>query len=83
LKSLLEYLHSKGVEKLMVEGGGTLISSLISEKLVDEMRIYYAPMIIGGEKSPTICDGKSFNIKCRIVRINRVCKGFSIVIKFD
>ncbi|MEM2086608.1 MAG: 2,5-diamino-6-(ribosylamino)-4(3H)-pyrimidinone 5'-phosphate reductase, partial [Archaeoglobaceae archaeon] len=59
LKALLEDLYNKGVRKLMVEGGGTLISSLLKEGFVDEIFIYYAPIIIGGAKSPTICDGSS------------------------
>ncbi|MCS7130952.1 MAG: 2,5-diamino-6-(ribosylamino)-4(3H)-pyrimidinone 5'-phosphate reductase [Archaeoglobaceae archaeon] len=77
LKALLEYLYKKGVRKLMVEGGGTLISSLLREDLVDEMFIYYAPIIIGGEKSPTICDGNSFNpaLRMKIVSVERFGEG--------
>ncbi|MEM0350699.1 MAG: 2,5-diamino-6-(ribosylamino)-4(3H)-pyrimidinone 5'-phosphate reductase, partial [Archaeoglobaceae archaeon] len=53
LRALLEYLYAKGVRKILVEGGGTLISSLFLEDLVDELFIYYAPIIIGGANSPT------------------------------
>ncbi len=82
LRRLLEYLFSKGVRKVMVEGGGTLISSLISGGLVDEMRVYFAPMVIGGAESPTICDGKSEIVKCRIEKIERVREGFAVFVKF-
>lgn len=82
LGELLRYLSSIGVERLMVEGGGTLISSLIANNLVDEMRIYYAPMVIGGSKSPTICDGNSKVVGCTIERIERVGEGFAVFVKF-
>ena len=82
LKELLEYLYSRGVERVMVEGGGKLISSLVSEGLVNEMRIYYAPMIIGGSDSPTVCNGKSRIVRCRIVKIERIGEGFAVIVRF-
>ncbi|MCS7143736.1 MAG: 2,5-diamino-6-(ribosylamino)-4(3H)-pyrimidinone 5'-phosphate reductase [Archaeoglobaceae archaeon] len=77
LKALLEDLYKKGVRRLMVEGGGTLLSSLLKDGLVDEMFIYYAPIIIGGERSPTICDGSSFAapLRMEIVSIRRFGEG--------
>jgi 2,5-diamino-6-(ribosylamino)-4(3H)-pyrimidinone 5'-phosphate reductase len=82
LSRLLEHLFSRGVRRVMVEGGGTLISSLVSGGLVDEMRIYFAPMVIGGSKSPTICDGSSRIMGCRIERVERVGEGFAVFVKF-
>lgn len=82
LSALLEHLYEKGVRRLMVEGGGTLISSLVSENLVDEMRIYYGPLFIGGKNSPTICDGNSFLRRCRIEKIERVGEGFAVTVRF-
>ena len=77
LKSLLNFLYEQGVRRLMVEGGGTLISSLLREGLVDEMFIYYAPIIIGGSNSPTICDGRAFEvpIRMRIVSFKKLGEG--------
>jgi len=67
----------------MVEGGGTLISSLISQNLVDEIRIYYGPIFIGGRDSPTVCDGESFLKKCRIEKIERIGEGFAVTARFN
>lgn len=47
----LKILGKKGVQRLLVEGGTTLITSLIKEDLVDELVIIKAPIIIGGEKN--------------------------------
>ena len=44
----LEKLAGLGVERLMVEGGGTLICSLLKEGLVDELRVTIAPTVFGG-----------------------------------
>ncbi|WP_456328966.1 2,5-diamino-6-(ribosylamino)-4(3H)-pyrimidinone 5'-phosphate reductase [Archaeoglobus sp.] len=82
LSALLDHLYEKGVRRLMVEGGGTLISSLISDNLVDEMRIYYGSLFIGGKNSPTICDGNSFFRRCRIEKIERVGEGFAVTVRF-
>lgn len=83
LKSLMEYLYNTGIRKLMVEGGGTLISSLLHQSLVDEIFIYYAPIIIGGANSPTICDGSSFEVPKRIniVSVERLGEGLLVHLK--
>ncbi len=53
----LGYLSELGVERLMVEGGGTLNAELLRLKLVDVIYLYVAPLIFGGATSPTLADG--------------------------
>jgi len=83
LSGLLKHLYKVGVRKLMVEGGGTLINSLISEKLVDEIYIYYGSMLIGGKTSPTIVDGQSFSkpVELEITSLEKFGKGILIKCK--
>lgn len=57
LVEALRVLRGLGVERLMVEGGGTLNFELLRLGLVDELTIYVAPMIFGGESAPTLADG--------------------------
>ena len=45
----------------MVEGGGTLHSSFIREKLVDKVYAYIAPKIIGGERPYSPVAGKGIS----------------------
>lgn len=45
-------LASMGIMSVMVEGGGILINSLESMRLVDEFYLFIAPVIIGGEDTP-------------------------------
>ena len=50
-------LYSLGIRSLMVEGGGTLNFELLRLGLVDELTMYLAPMIFGGESAPTAATG--------------------------
>jgi len=58
LRALLEELGAMGVQRLMVEGGGTLIAGLITAGLVDEIYTYVGNIIIGGKDAPTLADGE-------------------------
>jgi 2,5-diamino-6-(ribosylamino)-4(3H)-pyrimidinone 5'-phosphate reductase len=80
LKSLLELLYNRDIKTLMVEGGGTVIWNFLNERLVDDLYIYMAPMIIGGNKTPTMAEGEGINsldelISLEIVDINRLGPG--------
>ena len=57
LKLMLETLKKIGISRLMVEGGGTLNFELLRLGLVDELTIFVAPMIFGGENAPTTAAG--------------------------
>lgn len=47
LPSLMAELHGLGVESAMVEGGATLITALLRERLVDRVAVCIAPKILG------------------------------------
>ncbi len=57
LPGLIYHLACRGVQKLMVEGGGQTIWSFVSTGLVDEVSCYVGPLVIGGGESPTPADG--------------------------
>lgn len=57
LPELLGELKSRGINRLMVEGGATLNWELISEGLVDDIYVYIGNVIIGGKDAPTLVDG--------------------------
>jgi 2,5-diamino-6-(ribosylamino)-4(3H)-pyrimidinone 5'-phosphate reductase len=77
LKDLCRFLSEIGIERLMVEGGGTLIRSMLKEKLVDEINIYYGNMVIAGKDAPTIADGTSFDppINLELINLQRIGSG--------
>jgi riboflavin-specific deaminase-like protein len=51
LAALMPYLVDQGILRLMVEGGARVITSFISQKLVDNLVVTIAPVLIGGQRS--------------------------------
>jgi diaminohydroxyphosphoribosylaminopyrimidine deaminase/5-amino-6-(5-phosphoribosylamino)uracil reductase len=48
LAACLTELHRREVTNLLVEGGGAVLSSFLRVHLVDEARVFVAPIMIGG-----------------------------------
>ena len=49
LRQLMDILGGKGIDGILLEGGGELNYSMVSEGLVDEACVFIAPKIFGGE----------------------------------
>jgi diaminohydroxyphosphoribosylaminopyrimidine deaminase/5-amino-6-(5-phosphoribosylamino)uracil reductase len=54
LKFLLDELSKRGVQQLLVEGGPTVLTTLLKEQLADEIVVYIAPKILGSLGSADI-----------------------------
>lgn len=54
----LRELAERNVGTLLVEGGATLATELIEADRVDELLVFVAPVLIGGEKAPSFFEGK-------------------------
>ncbi|MFX1499027.1 MAG: 2,5-diamino-6-(ribosylamino)-4(3H)-pyrimidinone 5'-phosphate reductase [Promethearchaeota archaeon] len=61
IKILVEKLYNLGIKSILLEGGGNLNWSLLKDDLVDELRIFLAPWIIGGKDSISLVEGEGFN----------------------
>jgi len=48
LADLLQYLGSLGINSLMVEGGAQIITSFLASRLVDQVILTIAPLLVGG-----------------------------------
>ncbi|MEM0466067.1 MAG: 2,5-diamino-6-(ribosylamino)-4(3H)-pyrimidinone 5'-phosphate reductase [Candidatus Thermoplasmatota archaeon] len=57
LAYLLQILVDRGIHKLLVEGGGTVIWSFLNHRFMDDMYVYIAPLVVGGKKTPTLVHG--------------------------
>ena len=57
LRLLLERLAERGVERLLVEGGGETNWQLFQADLVDELHVTIAPALLGGRDAPTLLEG--------------------------
>jgi len=60
LPALMARLHGRGIARLMVEGGGSLVASLFARGLVDEFCTFVGNLVIGGKDAPTPADGRGF-----------------------
>ena len=76
LEKLMAILENKGINKLMVEGGGTVIWNFLKSGLADDFYIYVGSIIIGGSNTPTI-SGKvdDKNIKLKLVKTKNIGDG--------
>jgi 2,5-diamino-6-(ribosylamino)-4(3H)-pyrimidinone 5'-phosphate reductase len=82
LIKLMEILYDRGIRKLLVEGGSTVIWEFLKNKLVDEMFVFFAPIIIGGN-APSIAGGEGAKkeeeiIKFEIKSIERIGYGYLV-----
>ena len=72
LVEFMDYLYSKGIKTLMLEGGATLNFSMIENNLIDEVRICIAPMIAGGRDAKTFFDGEGFDYMKDAVKLELI-----------
>ncbi|WP_050032746.1 dihydrofolate reductase family protein [Halorubrum halophilum] len=56
----IDALAERGIDRLMVEGGGEVIYSCFAAEAVDELHVYVGSMVIGGRDAPTLADGEGF-----------------------
>lgn len=75
LENLIQILKNKGIKKLMVEGGSTVISSFLKSNLVDDIFVYVSPIIIGGINTPTLVKNIDENINLKLVEIKKIGQG--------
>lgn len=57
---LLEALAERGVDRLLVEGGGESIYSFFEADAVDRLQVYIASSVMGGRDAPSLVDGEGF-----------------------
>lgn len=60
LRIVLEDLWKKGIQSILVEGGGKTIASFFKEELVDRYSVFVGNILIGGRDSPTPLDGEGW-----------------------
>jgi 2,5-diamino-6-(ribosylamino)-4(3H)-pyrimidinone 5'-phosphate reductase len=57
LTKLFAELQRRGMRKLLVEGGGEILASVLHAGLFDRLTVYVAPVTIGGESAPAMVRG--------------------------
>jgi riboflavin-specific deaminase-like protein len=58
MRSLSEDLRARGVQRLMVEGGGMVHTQFLTDNLADELQLVVAPFFVGDSRAPRfVSDG--------------------------
>lgn len=58
LRRAFRELHRRGLRRVLVEGGGSLVADLFAWNCVDQVLAFLAPKIIGGRLAPTPVGGE-------------------------
>jgi len=59
-KQLFPMLEARGINHIMIEGGGQLNWQVFNLDLVDEIMLMQLPIVIGGSDTTTLIDGEGF-----------------------
>jgi 5-amino-6-(5-phosphoribosylamino)uracil reductase len=54
LEAVLADLYARGVRRLLVEGGGTVLAQFLAQRLADELHLVIAPVFVGDPDAPRI-----------------------------
>jgi len=58
VRRMLKELHDRGVQRVLVEGGGELLGSLFDAGLVDQVAAFVSPRVVGGISAVQPVGGK-------------------------
>jgi riboflavin-specific deaminase-like protein len=73
-RRLLEHLHEqRGVDRLMVEGGGRIHTQLLQQGLADEVQLVLAPLFVGTPQAPRLFGPGAYQPgRLRLVETRRI-----------
>lgn len=72
LKELLWKLAEREITSILIEGGSSVATSFLKEKLVDKFYFFYAPKIIGGHYSIPMIGGRDINSMDQIIHLKDI-----------
>jgi diaminohydroxyphosphoribosylaminopyrimidine deaminase/5-amino-6-(5-phosphoribosylamino)uracil reductase len=72
LPALLRELGRRGIMSVLVEGGGEINAAMLTAKLVDHVRLYIAPLLLGGQDAKGLIGGNSPARLAKAIRVRRM-----------
>jgi diaminohydroxyphosphoribosylaminopyrimidine deaminase/5-amino-6-(5-phosphoribosylamino)uracil reductase len=72
LRAVLRDLARRRVTRLLIEGGGDLIASVLREGLVDHLALFVAPMLLGGRHGVPVVGGRDAASLRQAIRLEAI-----------
>jgi diaminohydroxyphosphoribosylaminopyrimidine deaminase/5-amino-6-(5-phosphoribosylamino)uracil reductase len=72
LSALIRILGQRGITSILVEGGPTLLGSLLTLRLIDKYVVFVSPVIIGGLNAPSAMAGEGARVLAQAIRLSNV-----------
>lgn len=72
LPALLKELGRREIMSVLVEGGGEINAAMLRDKLVDHVRLYIAPLLLGGQDAKGLIGGNSPARLAKAIRVRRM-----------
>ncbi|MFH1379433.1 MAG: bifunctional diaminohydroxyphosphoribosylaminopyrimidine deaminase/5-amino-6-(5-phosphoribosylamino)uracil reductase RibD [bacterium] len=72
LKHIIKNLYKLGIYQLIVEGGGSLNASALEDGIVDEIRFFISPKLLGGRDALTAVEGNGITRIRNAVKISHM-----------
>jgi 5-amino-6-(5-phosphoribosylamino)uracil reductase len=54
MRTVAEDLHRRGVRRLLVEGGASVLRQFLDEGIADELHLAVAPLLVGDPDAPRL-----------------------------
>ncbi len=72
LRLLCQALVRRGIQSVLIEGGGEVVASALAERIVDRLIVYLAPLVIGGRQAPSAVGGIGVGRLASAIRLEEV-----------
>lgn len=69
LRRLCRLLARRGVQSVLIEGGGEVLAGALEERIVDRLVFCVAPIVIGGRSAPSSVGGSGIARLSRAIRL--------------
>lgn len=72
LQSLMHTLGEKGIDSILLEGGGALNGSALKAGIVQRVNCFVAPKLVGGEKAKSPVEGAGIDVMTHAAQLTEV-----------
>ena len=71
LKSVMDELHRQSMTNVLVEGGAEVLGSFFDQQLIDEVHVFIAAKLVGGETAASPLAGEGIPQMAEALRLDR------------